>query len=315
MIVVFHDVCGEDDYSSWLRVPFSRFKRQIGQLGDIGDFIDPDELLQPSALRRNRLSIVITFDDGYKNVADLAAPYLDEQRIPATYFVSTGPLLSRMPFFADIVVTPIQVLQLRELDLRDFGLGVFRFRERSIDRRWDDIQRLLVALKSVGNEDHPTVGAVAAWMREKYSSVLSDYLPAYQPITRAQVSSIARSQFGRIGSHGHAHRIMPRLDDEELAESLVLSKRILGDICGVPITELAYPNGDYDLRVQTAVRDSGYVRAFSATEGLVQGPVDTLALPRLSVGAYDTPKLIRWNVLRLLVKARFAGGYRQESTL
>jgi peptidoglycan/xylan/chitin deacetylase (PgdA/CDA1 family) len=46
-------------------------------------------------------SICITFDDGYEINCRHALPLLINEKIPCTYFVSTGPVLERQPFEHD----------------------------------------------------------------------------------------------------------------------------------------------------------------------------------------------------------------------
>jgi hypothetical protein len=246
----------------------------------------------------------VTFDDGYRNNAELAAPLLERRRTPALFFVSTGPVISQQPFWTDVVVTPIQALHLQCLDLRALGFGRYDFRQGSEPDRWDDIQRLLVAIKAVGNEDHPQVAGLLAWLRGEFREVLGEHLPRFRPLAADQIRRMAAGGFCHFGSHGHEHRILPRLDDEALACSLMRSRAILADMTGRPAEHLAYPNGDCDTRVLAAASAAGYRRGYTARPGLVAGRVRALDLPRVSVGAFDTPDRLRFQICRQLLAWR-----------
>ena len=190
----------------------------------------------------------------------------------------------RQPFWSDIVTTPIQAEGLAVLDLRDHGLGEFRFRPGDADARWQDIQALLVALKARGNEDEPVVAAVLDDLRRRYAATLARNLPRFRPMEPAEVAALAASPGCRIGSHAHRHRILTRLGDEDLAWNLGESRRLLEDLVQVPVRDLAYPNGDHDERVLRSAACAGYERAYTVAPGLLAGDSPHLARPRLGIG-------------------------------
>jgi len=51
---------------------------------------------------RRKPLVCVTFDDGYRDNYDYAAPILLKHRLPATFFVSTGKLTHQAPFDHDI---------------------------------------------------------------------------------------------------------------------------------------------------------------------------------------------------------------------
>ena len=145
------------------------------------------------------------------------------------------------------------------------------------------MQRCLVAIKAVGNEDHPTVAGVLDRLRRDYAAVLDEHLGRYRPLTGQEVETLAASPLVEIGSHGHHHRILTRLDDDALAHSLAESRRLLEDVAGKPVCELAYPNGDHDARVRAAAVCAGYERAYTVAPGTLGAADDPLRRPRLGV--------------------------------
>ncbi|HOX25972.1 MAG TPA: polysaccharide deacetylase family protein [Candidatus Krumholzibacteria bacterium] len=307
-VLMYHDLCEDGDLDNWMRVPVSRFLAQLSACAEVGAFVAPADLEAPERLPRDRLSFLLTFDDGYVNNARLAAPLLRARGIPALFCVSTGPVSRGDPFWTDVVVTPLQARRLTRLDLGPLGLGEFRFRAAPAAGRWDDIQRLLVAIKALGNEDQPPVAAVLAWFRETFAGDLRTHLPRFRPLDPQEIRSLAADGGFAFASHGHEHRILTRLDDAALRESLVGSRRLLEEATGAPVTQLAYPNGDHDPRVTGAVAAAGYTLAYTTRPGLVAGRRDALALPRVAVGGFDSPAVLRFQLLRALWRWR-----RQES--
>jgi peptidoglycan/xylan/chitin deacetylase (PgdA/CDA1 family) len=282
VVLMYHDICEDGDFPNWLRVPVSAFDAQLRLLRGLGRIIGPEECREPERLPADTLHFLLTFDDGYLNNLRLALPVLERHEAVAQFFISTGPMASGEPFWSDVVTSAIQGARLESLDLTEFGLGVFRFRSAG-EAAWEDVQRCLVAVKNLGNEDHPAVMAVLEHLHREHAAVLAEHLPRYRPLTAAEVATLAGSPSVRIGSHGHHHRILTRLEDEALVASLRESRRLLEGITGEAVRELAYPNGNHDARVRRAALSAGYERAYTVAPGILTAHDDVLQRPRLGV--------------------------------
>jgi peptidoglycan/xylan/chitin deacetylase (PgdA/CDA1 family) len=296
----YHDLCEDGDFSSWLRVPVSVFGRHLTALSRLGRFVTPADLAEPSRLAADGLNLILTFDDGYVNVLRLALPILAQRRIPATVFVSTRPMIGQEPFWPDLLITPIQALRLPELDLRQFGLGLHRFHSSEDARRWDDVQRLLTRAKAGGSIGRLQMVAVLDHMRERYAGVLAVHLPRLRAMTGGELRELAHSPWLTVGAHGHDHDILTALDDEALDFNLRESRRILRQLTGHSVDDMAYPNGDTDDRVERRVAAAGFTRAWTTRPGLIRPGWNPLRLPRLFVGAFDTPAALRRQLNRVL---------------
>ncbi|MBK9303619.1 MAG: polysaccharide deacetylase family protein [bacterium] len=287
-VLCYHDLREDDDFANWLRLPVTEFDRQLTWLGRAARFIAPEDLDAPERLDRRRLNVLLTFDDGYLNNLKLALPLLEAHRAPALFFVSTRPMQDQQPFWPDLVLTPVQALRLERLDLTAFGFADYRFHPADDGRRWEDLERLLVDLKRVGNADHPRVAAALAHITGTHGAAAAEHLQRFRPLTADEVGAMSRSPWVRIGSHSHDHVLLTYLDDQALAMNLTESRRILGGITGSPPADLAYPNGSWDERVAAAARQAGYARAWASNPGLFAPGAPKMALPRLMVGGYDS---------------------------
>lgn len=90
-----------------------------------------------------------------------------------------------------------------------------------------------------------------------------------------------------VGSHTMSHARLPALDDEELAQELLDSRRQLEARLG-SCRMLAYPFGDWDARVATAAAAAGYSFAFTLPFG-GQSEATPLSIPRVTIDDRDTP--------------------------
>jgi peptidoglycan/xylan/chitin deacetylase (PgdA/CDA1 family) len=66
-----------------------------------------------------------------------------------------------------------------------------------------------------------------------------------------------------IGSHTKSHKKLNKLEERELVEELVGSKKTLEDLSGKEVTILSFPNGEYnDLVIQKSF-EAGYERLYT----------------------------------------------------
>jgi colanic acid/amylovoran biosynthesis glycosyltransferase len=94
-----------------------------------------------------------------------------------------------------------------------------------------------------------------------------------------------------IGSHSHAHRILPSLDVETCEEDLRTSREVLEELIGGPVPHLAYPRGAHDPAVRKAARRAGYSHAFALPES--PETVGRYALPRVGVYRHNGTGMLR----------------------
>jgi len=98
-VIVYHRI--SDNFSDSVTVSVEKFKRQVQIIKKKYNFLSMQKFLSNPKLPRFKTSVMITFDDGYRdNFA--AAKYLSEQNLTATFFVSTRIVGTDNPFPHDI---------------------------------------------------------------------------------------------------------------------------------------------------------------------------------------------------------------------
>jgi peptidoglycan/xylan/chitin deacetylase (PgdA/CDA1 family) len=95
-----------------------------------------------------------------------------------------------------------------------------------------------------------------------------------------------------IGSHTRTHRRLTQLSDEALAGELRESREACENAMGRPCRSVAYPYGDFDVRVADAASAAGYDAG--ATLPAALGRPTALGWPR--VGVYRKDSLRRFRV-------------------
>lgn len=302
VVLAYHNLRQKDEPDAWWLVEANAFSAQLERLSQVGSFIALEDLNRPDELSRDRPHFLVTFDDGYSNNLQLGLPVLRRHGVRALFFVSTHNLLTGEAFWFDRLVLPLQAARVTTLDLRRFKLRCYRFHRRPGRRRWDDIQRLLVDVKRVGNPGASARDELLDYVISEFGD--SSLCQAARPLHATEVAEMAESGICDFGSHGHRHEILTKLSLEDLSRSLRTSRAELESLTGTAVKAIAYPNGDADERVESACRSAGYVLGFLAERGVLNLPRDRMRIPRVLVGGYDSVSTVVGMVNRELLRGR-----------
>jgi peptidoglycan/xylan/chitin deacetylase (PgdA/CDA1 family) len=134
------------------------------------------------------------------------------------------------------------------------------------------------------------------WSRRAQHRTEPDGWPV--PLTPSQVAALPPTV--EIGSHSRTHAHLPTLDDTDLEDELVGSRRELDDVTGRSVRYHAFPFGEHDARVDDAARAAGYERCYGIVPTEAR-PHEGYVVGRVQVEPTDWDVEFRLKVL---------GGYR-----
>lgn len=217
----------------------------------------------------------ITFDDGYRDNLEVAAPILKRRCMPATLFVATG-FLDGGIMFNDVVIETIRHATGPTLDLPELGIESLPL--DTLSSRREALSCLLRAIKHLpSNERLMTVNSLAERARVN--------LPRNLMMTQTQLREFAGQGF-EIGAHTKNHPILAVLPDTEAREEISAGREQLEAMLDKRISLFAYPNGrwgkDFDERHVAMARDCGFDAAFSTEPGVCRKHNDLWNLPRFT---------------------------------
>ncbi|TWU02487.1 polysaccharide deacetylase family protein [Stieleria varia] len=117
--VLFYHRVADTHPNSW-SMTNAQFKQQIHWLQKHAEIVPLSEVQRRIESGHNdRIAVAITFDDGYADNCDQAIPYLIENKIPATYFVTHDSVVNQRSFPQDIAegipLRPNTLDQIREM--------------------------------------------------------------------------------------------------------------------------------------------------------------------------------------------------------
>ena len=220
-------------------------------------------------------ALAITFDDGYADNEELAAPILKRLGMTATFFVATG-FLSGGSMWNDQVIEAIRGCESTSIDLTSLGLASHSM--ASTESRREAISALLTGIKHLepARRQALTDGIVSA---------AGGKVPPRLMMRPEQVRSL-RMHGMDVGAHTVTHPILTRLSPgaalTEMRDSKVELERILGE----PVGLFAYPNGvpaqDYGKEHACMARECGFAAAVSTAWGAASMRSDRFQLPRFT---------------------------------
>ncbi|MHC5064995.1 MAG: polysaccharide deacetylase family protein [Planctomycetota bacterium] len=235
--------------------------------------------------------VLITFDDGYRNNASLAAPILARRGHSALVSVSVDYIDS------DRQLWPMEV------DLR-----VLHWPGRSLP---------LPGGKEVQLEDRRQRESAAADLRRRCKSLPDaerrEYLDAVLRQEELPGEALADEELWRfmswnevrelrgmgieVASHTCSHPILSRLQEAELEHELSASRARIEAELGEPCRTLVYPNGgpeDVTSSVLEAVGRSGYQLAFTLMDAVSPRRPEALAIDRIGIPGHCNRDAFRW---------------------
>lgn len=254
-------------------VQFEAQMRWIRQWFNVLPLAEAAERLGSGALPARALAI--TFDDGYADNEEVAAPILRRLGLHATFFIATGFLDGRN-MWNDRVIEAIRCCARDRLDLGMLGLGAHNLGTVAEQRL--AIRDILQSIK------HQQPQQRESSVRCIEEACAASAHPALM-MRPAQVANLAGSGFD-VGAHTITHPILARLPEKQARAEIAGGKADLEAIIGRRVMLFAYPNGvprrDYGAEHVRMVRECKFDAAVSTAWGVAVHGADVFQLPRFT---------------------------------
>jgi peptidoglycan/xylan/chitin deacetylase (PgdA/CDA1 family) len=247
---------------------------------DAVDMIQGHKPVQP-------YSLVLTFDDGYRNNFTHALPILRRYSIPATFFIPTGFVDNPRPFCSDRLDYAVQNSSVdgRELRIGDISVRLDGSSRTALRESFRRLRRSAKALPLSHLEYLQKMEELAVDLENESGGSLAD-IQADDDwsaiVTWEQLEKIGNDDV-TIGSHTVDHSRLGLVDVEFARDQLVRSKRNIEFRTGRPCLNLCYPNGNFTQETISLAKEAGYVCGTTTTEGLNRVGDDIMKLRRINM--------------------------------
>ena len=260
-----------------------RFREHVEVLSRLGQVVGLDDLAAPGS-PPERPRVVITFDDGYREVLDHALPVLAEHGCPSVLYCCSEVVAGERAFWwdrleASLRAAPPGPLELRARDGSDLRLALDGDASRAA---------ALTRLREHCTLEPDPRTAGEHVLEQLPTAELPDDL-----YLDAQGLADAESLCAQIGSHTRRHSRLRALSPAELDEELRESRAALGAWTSRPVRSVAYPHGDpssVNEAVFDTARAAGYETGFTIRPALARPGDDPFSIPRITMYATDTAR-------------------------
>ena len=274
-ILMYHRVLEDRDCDDYpfpsLVMPRSLFEAQVDWLAEHTRVLPVSEALceGDGASSSSKPMVCLTFDDGYVDNFEIAAPVLEDRGLRGTFYITAGAVEARKALWYDraaaMWTSPVRG----------------RFQQQ---------------VQEAGGADAPDFPAREAWVewlkglpnarREGIVSKLEtgvDHRDMPCPLmTPTQVGKLA-NRGHEIGSHTLWHPILPSMAENECRNEIEGARKLLREWTKREVTGFCYPNGDFDADVIRLLAEAGHGYACTTRAGHNDSGTDRFELRRIDM--------------------------------
>jgi len=202
-------------------------------------------------------ALLITFDDGWADSAQVALPALRAAGLPALIFVAADAIDRSEAFFQEALVDAWQAGRLAPEALGAIAAGAgVTLAASALPRTAAALRGLIAALERLPDAERERLLA-------PHAVALAP--PVRQMLTATELRAL-RDGGVAVGAHGKTHR--PLTTVEDLPSELDGARRQLKDCTGEVPDTLSFPHGRFNADVAAAARAHGYALLFTSIVGM-----------------------------------------------
>lgn len=224
-------------------------------------------------------SVLVTFDDGYADNLELAAPILNQYEIPATIYVTVNAVSDHsIPWFVRLRFA------FWHTNVKNWK-NPFNGSAFELDCKESRVKAFINSCRSfaslAGEKQTRVVTEVERVLEVDTSSQVKNFILNWQQMK--QLIDMGHT----IGSHTLSHPNLAYVKEDEVLSELLKSRKILEEKLNVPVYHLSYPNPalqpNWNEKVVQVAKQTGYRTAVTSDPGPVRKGDNALALKRMWV--------------------------------
>jgi len=271
-VLLYHGVsrtsrCGEVDAA--------RFETQVLFLKRHFAFIHPDQVGTRRAFG-TRIQVLLTFDDGFRNNAEVVAPILRRNSVPAIFFISSRHVTPGKYLFSAYLT----------MLLRNFKANGFNVRGEFMDMRPNHRRETLRRLTRWLSQLKPYPTALYRVLDEELPRLEEFVTPeeirdGCAGMTEDQVHEVASDPLFRVGAHTVDHPRLEECERDEALRQITENKLWLERVSGQACDTVAYPYGNYKRETIELCRLAGLHRGYAVLQKFISDP--DWEIPRIGI--------------------------------
>ncbi|GEJ56283.1 polysaccharide deacetylase family protein [Anaeromyxobacter diazotrophicus] len=280
-----------------LLVSRQTLRRQLQQLAREREIVTLDQaravLAEPAAgaAARGPDVAVVTFDDGYAGVHEVALPVLRELRLPAAVYVPTGYVGTARRLLHDRLFASLTELQRRRLLPEAAGLA-------------PELQALLDACaggvpgatldRLIARLPHDRLRAIAEALERRLGMREQDLPPETRIMGWDELRALEAGGV-EVGGHSVEHVALVNVPLAQARAEIRGCREHLAERLGERARHFAYPNGYHSPKIRAAVAEAGFATAATTEDVENRRGGDLFALKRKTIWENSTLGATRYS--------------------
>ncbi len=251
---------------------------QVLPLGDLVSSLKDER-------ENGRIKCSITFDDGWKDNFDYAFPILMEYGLPATIFLTTRYVNSfkwfwydKLIFLADKLFKSENPKKIMKVFPYNSSVELSYIPEMMKDPAFffDSLIEKVKELPSQERDDLldklSNLAQASPYENEQNRCFLN-----WKEICQMHSQNIS------FGAHGATHESLTQLDNHQIEEEIIESKKEIETHLGDHVEGFCYPDGSYNSEIITILKRHGFQYACTTEPGFNGSETDLFRLRRISI--------------------------------
>lgn len=241
----FHRVSNE--YSpAYPPMPIKTFEQVIKYLNRHYTIIPQNALLDAPMPYSKKDRCIITFDDGYKDFMESALPILVKHQVPVALHIVSHTATTGEMFWTQKLNKTLEAYYKQKMSIT----GVFPtiYHITNINK----LEKFAVEIYMQLLNDNQREDIINAMIENLRFPIETTPMLSWEDIKALP------KEWVTIGSHTHNHANLLTLSEEETYNELLTSYKQIQSQYGIAPISIAYPNGQYNERINAMAKEIGY---------------------------------------------------------
>jgi peptidoglycan/xylan/chitin deacetylase (PgdA/CDA1 family) len=235
-------------------------------------------------------SMILTFDDGYKDNYEAAYPVLKKYSAPATIFLATDFVDKNAWLWANKLEHILKNSKISKFDISLRGNN-FHFKLDTFED-WHQTQLKIYHFNRINPEKQKNefLDNLAKLLKVKVPQETTSY---FASLSWDQIREMNKNGID-FGSHTQSHCILSRIDKSDINNEVVKSKEIIESKIDKPVVSFCYPNGqleDINNDIVSLLKKSGYGCAVTTVAGFNTKNIKPYFLKRMWLSFLERPEV------------------------
>jgi len=296
-ILTFHRVTNNDNGPQIKGLPtisiaIDNFRSLLQFLKKYYNIISVQDYLQSvkNGIKFSNNCLILSFDDGYKEVLANALPVLNEFEAPSILFVPTMVLDAVADtglFWWDVLYLLLSNnnnIKFKQKNNVDTSIKQFlqRMEEISSETPNDKDVAIYGFIESLQKAPKNIRLAIVRYILHTYQSLQQNLVQLPRAMLSDGIETLYEAGV-EIGSHTVSHRFLSTLPDAEVMIEITESKKKLENFLNNEVSCFSYPGGKYTVKIVEMVKEAEYQCAFTTDIGLNSYDNDPYKLKRINI--------------------------------